>query len=130
MDGDVGSRVTADDPLGELLAADRFRLQQGAISVVDVAQHAVHDMGAQLFMIGVGQLVVDDLGEDALAAGEGVEFIQFLQTQHRRLFDEDVLAGCQRQAGGVEMAVVRRGDANGVHALGEHLARRRPARRN
>ena len=65
MDGDVGSRIAADDPLGELLPLIDFRLQQRAIAVVDVPQHAVHDVGAQLLVVGVGQLVVDDLGEDA-----------------------------------------------------------------
>ena len=36
MDGDVGRRVAAGDPLGELAAADRLRLQERAVAVVDV----------------------------------------------------------------------------------------------
>ena len=28
MDGDIGSRIAADDPLGELLAADLFRFRK------------------------------------------------------------------------------------------------------
>ena len=72
-------------------------------------------------MIGIGQFVVDDLGENAVAPCESVEFIQLLQTQHRRLFDQDVLAGFKSQSRRVEMPVVRRGDANGVYVLGQQL---------
>ena len=78
MNRDVGSGIAADDPFGELLAADRLRFEQGAIAVVDVTQDAVYDMGAQLFMIRVGQLMVHDLGEYAAAARECVKFVQFL----------------------------------------------------
>ncbi len=121
MDGDVGSGVAAHDPLGELPAADRFRLQQGAITVVDVPQHAVQDVGAQLLVVGVGQLVVDDLRQHLMPLGEGGQHVQLLKTQHRRLLDEDVFAGGQRLTGGVKMPVVRRGDANHVHAPREQL---------
>ena len=84
-------------------------------------QHAVGDVRPQLFVIGIGKLVIDDLGQDVLLAGEGVEFIEFLQTQHRRLFDEDVLAREEAAAGGVEVAIVRRGDADDIDLLGEQV---------
>src|SRR5262249_11787018 len=37
----VGSRIATGNPLGELLAADRLRLQQRAVAVVDVPQDAI-----------------------------------------------------------------------------------------
>ncbi len=115
-------RIAAGDPLGELIAADRFRLQQGAITVVDVSEDAVEDVGAQLLVVGVGQLVVDDLGEDVVLPREGNQLIQLRQAQHGRLLDQDVLAGGQGLACGIEVPVVRRGDAYHVHALRQHLA--------
>ena len=68
VDGDVGAGVAAGDPLGELAAADRLRLQQRAVAVVDVLQHAVGDVRAQLLVVGVGELVIDDLGQHAVLA--------------------------------------------------------------
>ncbi len=70
MHGDVGAGIAALNPLGELAAADAFGFQQRAVAVVDVPQHAVDDVRAQLFMIGIGQLVIDDLGQHGLLASE------------------------------------------------------------
>ena len=79
MDGDVGAWVAALDPFGELAAADRLRLQERAVAVVDVPKRAVDDMRAQFLVIGVAELVVDDLGEDVVPLRRALQFIQFLQ---------------------------------------------------
>ena len=116
MDGDVGARVAAGDPLGELPAADRLRLQERAVAVVDVLQDAVGDVRPQLLVIGIGELVVDDLGEHAVRFGEALKLVEFLKRQDGRLLDQDVLAGLEGQPCRLEVAVVGRGDADGVDA--------------
>ncbi len=121
MDRDVGAGIAARDPLGELLAADRLRLQQRAVAVVDVPQDAIDDVGPQLLVIGIGELVIDDLGQHALLPSEGLQFIEFLQAQDGGLLDQDVLAGGESGSRRVEMAIVGRGDADGIDALAEQL---------
>jgi hypothetical protein len=49
-----------------------------AVAVVDVRQDAVGHVRAQLLVIGVGQLVVDDLGQHAFAARQLDQAVQLL----------------------------------------------------
>ena len=51
-------------------------------------------MGAQFLVVGIGQLVIDDLGEDIVLAGQRRQLVEFLKAQDGGLFDEHVLAGC------------------------------------
>jgi hypothetical protein len=50
--------------------------------------------------------------------------IEFLEAEHGRLLDQDVLAGLKRLSGDVEMTIVRGGDANGVERSFKHLGDR------
>jgi hypothetical protein len=68
VDGDVGAGVAALDPLGELPLGDALGLQEGAVAVVDVLELAVVDERAELLVVGVAELVVDDLRQDVRAA--------------------------------------------------------------
>ena len=70
MHGDVRAGIAAADPLGELAAADALGLQQRAVAVVDVLQLAVGDQRAQLLVVGIEQLVIDDLGQHVLLPGQ------------------------------------------------------------
>ena len=114
VDGDIRTGVPSGDPLGELLAGDRLRFEERAVAVVDVLEHAVGDQRPQLFVVRIEQLVVDDLGQDALLLSQRHQFIEFLQRQHRGLFDDDMLARGDGLAGRVEMPVVGRRHANEV----------------
>ena len=69
MHGDVGAGIAAGDPLGELAAGDALRLEQRAVAVVDVLQLAVGDQRAQFLVVGIEQLVIDDLGQHAACCG-------------------------------------------------------------
>src|SRR5262249_50279081 len=80
MDGDVGSRVAAGNPRGKLNAADLLGLQQRTVTVVDVAQNAVHNMGSKFLVVGIGELVIDDLGNDAARACQIIQLVELLQT--------------------------------------------------
>ena len=124
MDGDVGAGVAAGDPLGELAAADRLRLQQRAVAVVDVLQHAVGDERAQLLVVGVGELVIDDLGQHAvLARPARCSSSSSCERQDRRLLDQDVLAGVERVPGR------RRSGGRPAWRRRRHRRRARAARR-
>ena len=114
MDGDVGGRVAAPNPLGELPAADRLRLEERAVAVVDVPQDAVVVQGAELFVVRVRELVVNDFRECAGSRGRGDEFVEFGEAQDRGFFDEGVFAGGEGGAGGGEVTVVGARDADGV----------------
>src|SRR5207237_1139390 len=105
-----GAGVSPGDPLGELLPGDLPGLQQRAVTVVDVLQHPVDDVSAELLVIGVGQLVVDHSRQYAPCPSQFLQLVQFLQPQDRRFLDQDVLAGGEGGAGGGEVAVVGRGD--------------------
>src|SRR5262249_40984913 len=56
MHRDVGAGIAAANPLGELGAADRFWLQEGAIAVVDVLEYAISDQSPEFLVVGVDQL--------------------------------------------------------------------------
>jgi len=69
MDSHVSARITAGDPGGKLSAADLLGFEQGAIAVVDVLQDSVDHVSSQLLVIGIGELVIDHLGEYAALVG-------------------------------------------------------------
>ncbi len=83
-------------------------------------QLSVRDEGAELFVVRVEQFVVDDFGEQVLLAQEGQEFVEFVQPQHGRFFNQDMAARLKNRAGGIEMTVIGRGDAGEVDARIEH----------
>src|SRR5207249_9678962 len=97
MDRDVGAGVSPADPLGELAAADLLRFQKRAITVVDMSQHPVGNVRAELLVVRVGELVINDLGEYAVLSGNRVQLIELLQPEHGRLFDENMLGCLQRE---------------------------------
>ena len=51
--GDVGAGVAPRDPFGELTPADRLRLEQRGVAVVDVPQHTIDDVRAELAARGI-----------------------------------------------------------------------------
>jgi hypothetical protein len=79
MHRDVGAGVALLNPFGELPAADGLGFEQGAVAIVDVLKDAIEDVGPQLLVVGVGELVVDDLGEDAFLLSERLQRVEFLQ---------------------------------------------------
>ena len=121
MDGNVGARIAAGDPLGKLRARDLLGLQQGAIAAIDMAQDAIRDEGAQLLVIGIEQLVIDDLGEYTVLLGQLRQGVQLREVQYRRLFDEQMLACFQNGPRGLKMTVVRRGHTHGVDPAAQQL---------
>src|SRR5262249_48058623 len=64
MDGDVGRGVAAGDPFGELAAADRLGFEERAVPVVDVLQHTVLVERSEFLVIGVRELVINDLRQN------------------------------------------------------------------
>src|SRR5262249_4002626 len=77
---------------GELTAADALRLEQGAVAGVDVLQLAVGHERAELLMVGIEQLVINDFGEDAFLLGQPLQFVELGERKDRRLLDQYVLA--------------------------------------
>ncbi len=88
MDGDIRPRVAAANPLGKLRPGNLLGLQERAVAVVDVRQNAVVDERAELLVIGIEQLVINDLGQHLLAAGDRLQFVELPERQHGRLFDQ------------------------------------------
>ena len=90
---DIGAGIAAADPLGELARADRFRFQQRAIAVVDML--AVRRRPPKFAAAcDRGPIACDTRPSrahfpDALMR---LQFVQFRQRQHRRLFDQQMLA--------------------------------------
>src|SRR5260370_8342697 len=78
MDSHVRARITAGDPGGKLSAADLLGLEQRTIAVVDVLQDSVAHMSSQLLVTGIGELVIDNVGEHILLFRKDTELIQFL----------------------------------------------------
>ena len=76
--------------------------------------HAIDDQLAQFLMIGIEQLMVDDLGQDSFFARQAAKLVELSQRQHRRLFDQYMLAGGKRGLGSRKVAVIWRGDAHHV----------------
>ena len=70
VNGHIGSGISARDPFGKLTIADLFRLEQRALAVVDMPVNSIDNMSAEHLVIGVGQLVIDDLGEHAMLASQ------------------------------------------------------------
>ena len=68
-------------------------------------------------MIGIKQLVIDDLGQYALLAGHPLEHVES-RAIGRRAFHQHVLAGVKGGSGGVEMPIVGRGDADDIDVRG------------
>src|SRR5262249_23604196 len=121
VDGNIGAGVAAHDPLGELLPTNLLGFQQGAIPIVDVLEDAVDHVSAQLLVVGVAELVVDKLCKDPVLPGQRVQRVQLQQPEDRRLLDQDVLAGGQRFASPIEVAVIGRGNADSIDPGGEQL---------
>ncbi len=124
MHGHVSAWITPGDPFGKLTVTDGSWLEQAAIAIVDVLQYAVDDMGAQFFMIGIRQLMIDDLGEGPIARCRLEQDVQFLQTQNGGLLNKNMLAGFQGKAGGLVVPVIGGGDTDGIHILGEQARQR------
>ena len=82
--------LTVDGTLVRTLAA---LLAETGLSEIE---YAVGDMGAQFFVVRVGQLVIDHLGQDISFPGKSFQLVKFLQPQHRGFLDQDVFAGLQR----------------------------------
>ena len=134
MHGDVGAGVAAGDPLGELAAADRLRLQQRAVAVVDVLAARRRRQRAQLLVIGVEQLVIDDLGQHALLAGRARRARPVPASVSTDGFSiSTCLPASSACLARLEVAIVGRGDADDIDAAREQLVdrvrRRRSSRR-
>jgi hypothetical protein len=56
-----------------------------------------------------------------LTAGQGIQFIKFLEPEYGRLLNKNMLAGFEGQFGGFEMAIVRRSDTDGIDAMSQKL---------
>ncbi len=72
--------------------------------MIDVRQDAVGDERAQLLVVRVEQLVIDDLGEHSVVACQSYQLVELRQMQDRRLFHQEVLAGAKDGFGGLKMA--------------------------
>ena len=114
MDRNVSTRVPPSNPLGKLLAANRLGLKQGAVAIIHVLEDAIHNVGPQLLVVRVGQLVVNDLGKHVAITGQLDQPVEFLQRQNRRLLDEDMFSGFQGLACNLEVAIVGRRHADCV----------------
>ena len=74
-------------------------------------EDAVRNVGPEFLVVGIGQLVVNDLGQDVIFLGQPRQLVDLDEGEDRRLLDQDVLAGFQGGAGWLKMSVVGGGNA-------------------
>jgi hypothetical protein len=92
MDRHIGGRVAASNPLGKLAGTDGLWFEEGAEAIVDVFEDAIGDEGLELFVVWIGELVVNDFGEDTGPGSEIDKFIKLIKMKNRGLFDQGVLS--------------------------------------
>jgi len=121
VDGDVSSRIAALDPLRELAAADRFRLEKRAKAIVDVPKCVIGHQSPQFLVIGIGQFVVNHFGEDVIFLGQSDQVIELLKCENGRFLDQHMLPGTQSRFCRLEMPVVGRGDTDHIDTRGQEI---------
>jgi len=78
-------------------------------------EYALGDEGAEFLVVGIGEFVVNDFGENTVFVGESDKFIEFGEAEYGRFLDEDVFAGDEGRTSCLEVPVVRSGDANRIN---------------
>jgi hypothetical protein len=123
VDSNVSGRVAACDPFGKLATTDCFRFKERAITIVNMLESAIGNECPEGFVVRVGKLVIDDLGESAGCVGNLEEVIELSEVEDGGFFDEQMLTGGECGSGGLVVTVVRRRDANHINWGGEELAK-------
>ncbi len=122
VDSNVSGRVAACDPFGKLATTDCFRFKERAITIVNMLESAIGNECPEGFVVRVGKLVIDDLGENARRVGNLEEVVEMSEVEDGGFFDEEMLAGRECGSGGLVVTVVWRRDANHINWGGKEVA--------
>lgn len=121
VDGDVGTGVSSGYPFGELGAGDLAGFEERAVAIVDVLEDVIGDECSEFFVVRIEEFVIDDACENLVAFGDTGEFIELLEGEDGGFFDEEVDAGFEYGFGGIEVSVIRCGNAGEVKVVLEHI---------